>query len=126
LFEADPVLVNPLVSQAEVNAIGRSIMYLEGGGDFAAEGKVLHVAQLDARDSWRGYALNMGALCHTDILPKGQTPDQIAGQGLPPERAGIAHDRARTFLKLRSGNGRRPKCRGGGLLVQASASPLRG
>ena len=98
LFEADPVLVNPLVSQAEVNAIGRSIMYLEGGDDFAAEGRELHVAQLDVRDSWRSYALNMGALWHTDISSKGQTPDQIAGLGLPPERAGIAHYRARKFL----------------------------
>jgi hypothetical protein len=30
--------------------------------------------------------------------PMGRTPDQIASQGLPPERADVAHDRARTFL----------------------------
>jgi hypothetical protein len=47
---------------AMISPDGRSIVYLEGGSDFTAERKTLHVARLDTRDGWRSYALNMGAL----------------------------------------------------------------
>jgi hypothetical protein len=30
--------------------------------------------------------------------PKGETPDQVAGQGLPPDKVDVVQDRARTFL----------------------------
>lgn len=47
---------------AMVSPDGGSIMYLQGGGDYTAERKVLYTARLDARDGWSSYALNMGAL----------------------------------------------------------------
>jgi hypothetical protein len=47
---------------AMVSPDGRSVMYLQGGSDYAAESKVLQVARFGARDSWSSYALNMGAL----------------------------------------------------------------
>ena len=47
---------------AMISPDGRSIVYLEGGSNFAAERKILHIARLDARDSWTNHVLAMGAL----------------------------------------------------------------
>jgi hypothetical protein len=44
---------------ALISPDGRSVAYLQGASSFPT---VLHVARLDARDSWRSYGLNMGGL----------------------------------------------------------------
>ena len=67
-----------------VSPDGRSIMYLQGGTDYSVEGKVLHVARLDAHDSWSSYVLNMGALWQF-----GQAVGSIPAYGWAADSGGI-------------------------------------
>jgi hypothetical protein len=67
-----------------VSPDGRSVMYLQGGSNYAAERKVLHVARLDAHDSWSSYALNMGALWQF-----GQTMRSVPAYGWASDSSGV-------------------------------------
>jgi hypothetical protein len=67
-----------------VSPDGRSIMYLQGGTDYSAERKVLHVARLDAHDSWSSYVLNMGGLWQF-----GQAMGSVPAYGWAADSSGI-------------------------------------
>lgn len=69
---------------ATVSPDGRAIMYLQGGGNYTAERKVLHVARLNAHDSWSSYALNMGALWQF-----GQATRSVPAYGWASDSSGI-------------------------------------
>ena len=69
---------------AMVSPDGRSVMYLQGGGDYTAERKLLHVSRLDARDSWSSYALNIGPLWQF-----GQAQRSIPAYGWASDSSGI-------------------------------------
>ncbi|GLH81022.1 hypothetical protein SSBR45G_59310 [Bradyrhizobium sp. SSBR45G] len=67
-----------------VSPDGRLVMYLQGGGDYSAERKVLNVSRLDARDSWSSYALNMGPLWQF-----GQAEHSVPAYGWASDSSGI-------------------------------------
>src|SRR3569833_1675383 len=69
---------------AMVSPDGRSVMYLQGGGDYTTEHKKLHVSRLDARDSWSSYALNIGPLWQF-----GQAQRSIPAYGWASDSSGI-------------------------------------
>lgn len=84
--------------------LGTSGMYAYGyfGEHRRTDGEGVSVAALQndlARLKTEAFApLASDLIQVADVSPGGQTPDQVAGRGLPPERAALAYDRARTFL----------------------------